>query len=55
VTSPDKRAAWKTQFLKNQPSPAVAAQTPSELSADRKASVKKEMAKMPRVKSAVKR
>lgn len=56
VTSPDKRAAWKAQFLKNQPSPVVPAQTPSELTADRKtlASVKKEMAKIPTVRSAVK-
>jgi hypothetical protein len=36
VTSPEKRAAWKTQFLKNQPSPAVPAQTKAELSSDKK-------------------
>jgi len=54
VASPEKRAAWKAQFLKNQSSPAVPAQTSAEMAADRKtlSSVKKEMAKIPTVKSA---
>jgi CheY-like chemotaxis protein len=54
VASPDKRAAWKAQFLKNQPSPPVPAQTPAEMTSDRKtlSGVKKEMAKIPTVKSA---
>jgi CheY-like chemotaxis protein len=54
VASPEKRAAWKAQFLKNQPSPPVPAQTPAEMTADRRflSSVKKEMAKIPTVKSA---
>jgi Response regulator receiver domain len=54
VTSPEKRAAWKAQFLKNQPSPAVAAQTKAEMSSDRKnlAEVNNEMAKPRTAKSA---
>jgi CheY-like chemotaxis protein len=46
VTSPAKRAAWKTQFLKKQPSPAVMAQTKAEMLSDRKnlADINEEMA-----------
>jgi CheY-like chemotaxis protein len=36
VTSPEKRAAWKAQFLKNQSFPPVPAQRKGELSFDRK-------------------
>jgi len=36
VTSPEKRAAWKAQFLKTQPSPAVPAQTKAEVPSGRK-------------------
>jgi CheY-like chemotaxis protein len=54
VTSPEKRAAWKAQFLSNQPFPGVAAQTKAEMSSDRKlvASVNKEMKKPRTAKSA---
>lgn len=54
VTSPEKRAAWKAQFLKNQPSPAVPAQTKAEVLSDRKnvANVKDEMTKPRTSKSA---
>ena len=54
VTSPEKRAAWKAQFLKNQPSPAIPAQTKAEMSSDRKnfAEVNNEMAKPRTAKSA---
>jgi CheY-like chemotaxis protein len=47
VTSPEKRAAWKAEFLRNQPSPAVPAKTKAEVSFDRKkgASVNDEMTK----------
>jgi CheY-like chemotaxis protein len=53
VTSPEKRAAWKAQFLKNQPSPAVPAQTRAEMSFDRRnfADVNDEMAKPRTAKS----
>jgi CheY-like chemotaxis protein len=53
VTSPEKRAAWKAQFLKNQPSPAVPAQTKAEMASDRKnlADINEEMAKPPIAKS----
>ena len=54
VTSPERRAAWKTQFLSNQPSPGIPAQTKAEMSSDRKtlADVNKEMAKPREAKSA---
>jgi hypothetical protein len=47
VTSPEKRAAWKAEFLKNQPSPAVPAQTKAEVKLGRKngANAKNEMTK----------
>jgi hypothetical protein len=47
VTSPEKRAAWKAQFLKSQPSPAVPAQTKAEVTSGRKnvANVNNEMTK----------
>lgn len=53
VASPEKRAAWKAQFLSKQSSPGVPAQTKAEMSSDRKAlaSVKKEMAKPREAKS----
>jgi len=54
VTSPEKRAAWRAQFMKNQPSPAVKAQTPAEVSAGRKTmgKVSQEMAKPRTARSA---
>ena len=54
VTSPEKRAAWKAQFLKSQPSPAVPAQTTAEVASDRKkvAKVSHEMGKPRSAKSA---
>ena len=47
VTSPEKRAAWKAEFLKNQPSRAVPAQTKAEVKLGRKngGNVKNEMTK----------
>ena len=54
VTSPEKRAAWRARFLKNQPSPAVPARTPAEMSAGRKTvkKVSREMANPRSAKSA---
>src|SRR6185437_9077187 len=50
VTSPEKRAAWKAQFLRNQSSPAVPAQTKAEVKLGRKngANAKNELTK-PRI------
>jgi CheY-like chemotaxis protein len=54
VTSPEKRAAWKAQFLKNQPSPTVQAQTKAEVLSNRKniANVNDEMTTPRTAKSA---
>ncbi len=54
VASPEKRAAWKAQFLSSQPSRGVPAQTKTEMSSDRKmlGDVNKEIAKPRLAKSA---
>ena len=53
VSSPEKRAAWKAEFLKKQP-PAVPAQTKAEMVSDRKnlADINEEMVKPRIAKSA---
>ena len=52
VNSPEKRAAWRAQFLKSQPSPAVPAQTPAEMSAADRTTVKKVSQEMANPRSA---
>lgn len=54
VASPEKRAAWKAQFLSSQPSPGMSVQTRAEMSFDVKApdDVNKHVAKPPPAKSA---